>query len=163
MEFLGTDALELGAGTLRSADGRELGHQIRFPGSVQGLELGRAGVRQVVEIKGVRYDPLQLIMLRVLLCPRTKAEGMCKFGGGPTRLILLIQGGGNVDLASLTTQDTAATGENGLGHALQPLGPHASSRGRSLVVGRWCGGGVGGGHGRCGRLVRGGGGGGVAS
>lgn len=61
LEVFGTDTLELGAGALGGADGGELGDQVVLSGGVEGLELGGIGVRQVVEVEGIRDESLQLV------------------------------------------------------------------------------------------------------
>ena len=59
VDVIGTDALEVCLRPLGGPNGRELGDEVILARLVQGLELRRAGVGEVVEVERVGNDTLQ--------------------------------------------------------------------------------------------------------
>jgi hypothetical protein len=62
MEILCPDSLESRYRSLRGTDGRKFGDDIIFSGFIQRLKLGRTRMSQMVEIKGIGNEALQMFI-----------------------------------------------------------------------------------------------------
>lgn len=61
-DIVGTDSFQTGHGSLRGADGSEFGNEVDFSSPIQSLELSRAGMSHMVEIKGTGDSTLPLFI-----------------------------------------------------------------------------------------------------
>lgn len=140
IEVLCTDTLEAVDGLLRGTNGGEFSDKFIFPGSLEGLDLRGTGVRQMVEIKGIRNQTLQVVIRsRVTLTRTVTTEDIVNVEPGLLALALidLVQSGSDIELAALTTENTASTGKERLGDAILSLSPEwrKLARGIGRLVG----------------------------